>query len=1118
MNDVRPAANLNEPANNGGDFDWTLALSIEERISLQAPAPNSQAPDAEVSVDAYLGRWANAFAKGDMAALKRRLAWDKISVSQIASALNSSSLNPNLGTTQPDWKLALEQTRAAIAARGSSTTLILPARFRASNQPFPELWWAWSEVWMAQIAADDAEFSSLGDSALEDCKVELVATLAAFGADALYQEFQLSRAAPEGSTQYRRFIRSFDAAAWQILFIKYPLLARQIGTALLQSKKGIAQLRTALTQDRQALQQQFGIDESAQVSTIEALGDAHRGGLRVRRIRFSDGKSVIFKPRNCDLEAHWNDFLNVINATGFIPKLASLRYLLGSHHAWFEDVAHCRCDSPAQIAERFSQYGALIALSYVTHARDLHQDNVIVGALGPVLIDSETVLQPQGALLIGPAAKKSGEPSEKVLPSTMARAAAELERSCLGSGLVRFPAQSAAGETWDESALCGLPRASKIQSWLGLGTDRLLPGQVEIPAQLPSHRICNQDGVLLHAADYLAEICAGFSAAYGLLQQRLPSIEAVLGAMCDAQARVVLRPTRFYAAALQGLCSARVQRNGANATLILATLQRHWASSIEVPNLWPMLRAESLALMRGDVPVFHVQANTCDLLSESAVSKDAWDMSVQSSLELALKGLNDADLARQLDWLRSSLLAQPDASAALAARSASTSVSAVFSRTPLPTAPALGAGALRALVLDCAQQLLQAGVRGNDGELTWLAPGHLTPNARTGRGVSHYLYDGSLGIAWFLAAAGRVLQRPELSEAARHAYAPVRRFLRDPAAPLLVAREPLGIGHGLGSVVAGLTILGQELADPKFFEDAERALALIDARMGRSRAAGESNNDPADLEGGLAGALLGIVRLIEATGARTLLRSARPIVQRLRELQHPKLGWRGYDGRPLSGFMHGQSGISYALLAYDALAQEGSAQTLSESGFALEEQHFDVAQSAWPLWLDARSDVSITSSGAQAAHNMIGTWCNGNPGILLARTAYGRKADAQEQTHLLRAAIQLYDDVPAGVDHLCCGNLGRALALMQLARTPPIATALAQSGRDEAGPRAQIWLASVVQAALLRGRYLLREDAQQNLAFQPGLYRGIAGVGFAALTLGWPERMGCVLRFQGHSK
>ena len=214
--------------------------------------------------------------------------------------------------------------------------------------------------------------------------------------------------------------------------------------------------------------------------------------------------------------------------------------------------------------------------------------------------------------------------------------------------------------------------------------------------------------------------------------------------------------------------------------------------------------------------------------------------------------------------------------------------------------------------------------------------------------------------------------------------------------------------------------------------------------------------------------------------------------------------------------MHGQSGISYALLAYDTLAQEGSAQSLSESGFALEEQNFDGAHRAWPLWLDARSDASIAATNiSSGAHNMSGTWCNGNAGILLARTAYGRKAAPDEQAHLLSAAAQLYDDVPAGVDHLCCGNLGRALALAQLARAPQWASALAQSGRDDAGPRAQIWLASVVQAAQARGRYLLREDAQQNLAFQPGLYRGIAGVGFAALTLGWPERMGCVLRFQG---
>ena len=1104
MNDDRSSATSSEPANNGGDFDWTLALSIEERIALNTLGSAALGAETEASVETYLGRWANAFAKGDKVAFKRRLAWDGFSVSQIAAALSPVS-NGNA----PDWKAALEHVLTAIAARGSGTTLILPARFRASNQPFPELWWAWSDVWIAQCCADTNAACELNTAAVDDCKAELAATLAAFAADALYQEFQLSRAAPEGSTQYRRFIRTFDLLAWQMLFIKYPLLARQIGTSLLQAKQGIAQLRSARELDRQALQQQFAIDPSAPIIGVEALGDAHRGGLRVRRIRFSKSQSVIYKPRNCALEAHWNDLLNTINESGFTPKLASLCYVLADDHAWFADVEHVRCDTPAQTAERFSQYGALIALSYITHARDLHQDNVIVGAQGPVLIDSETVLQPQGAPLTGPATKPSADvATAKVSSSTMAHAAAELERSCLGSGLVRFPAQSATGETWDESALCGVPRVAKQQSWLALGTDYLLPGQIEIAARGVRHRVCNSDGVLLQACDYLAELCAGFSAAYSLLQQRTPRLEVALNAMCNTQARVVLRPTRFYAAALQGLCSARVQRNGANATLILATLQRHWANAEQVPNLWPMLRAEALALMRGDVPVFHVHANTCDLLGETAVCKDAWATSAQNTLQQALQSLNAADLARQLDWLRSSLLAQPDAS-----------VSVVFSATPIPSAPALGASALRALVLECAAQLLQAGVRGNDAELTWLAPGHLTSSARTGRGVSHYLYDGSLGIAWFLSCAGRVLQRPELSEAARHAYAPVRRFLRDPAAPLLAAREPLGIGHGLGSVVAGLTALGQELSDPKFYEDAERALALIDARMARARSASESNHEPADLEGGLAGALLGIVRLIEATGARTLLRSARPLVQRLRELQQPKLGWRGYDGRPLSGFMHGQSGISYALLAYDTLAQEGSAQSLSESGFALEEQNFDAAHRAWPLWLDARSDASNAATNASSgAHNITGTWCNGNAGILLARTAYGRKAAPEEQAHLLSAAAQLYDDVPAGVDHLCCGNLGRALALAQLARTPQLAGELAQTGRDDAGPRAQVWLASVVQSAQARGRYLLREDPQQNLAFQPGLFRGIAGVGFAALTLGWPERMGCVLSFQGFSR
>ena len=70
MNDDGSDPTKSEAANNGRDFDWTLALSIEERIALDALGPAA----SDASVETYLGRWANAFAKGDMAALKRRLA------------------------------------------------------------------------------------------------------------------------------------------------------------------------------------------------------------------------------------------------------------------------------------------------------------------------------------------------------------------------------------------------------------------------------------------------------------------------------------------------------------------------------------------------------------------------------------------------------------------------------------------------------------------------------------------------------------------------------------------------------------------------------------------------------------------------------------------------------------------------------------------------------------------------------------------------------------------------------------------------------------------------------------------------------------------------------------
>ena len=1070
-------------------LSWTQALSLQERTALGF---TEQHVDFELS-EKYLARWAQAFAKGDHAALQRRLHWDGLSPNLVAQALN-----PSLDGSGPvpPWLRLLTRFLAELEAGAAPATLLLPHRFKQAGHPFPELWWPWAQAW-----SNRQHDCALTPAAREDLTVELHAELSRLGADACYQRFQQMRAAPEGSTQYRRFVRSISSGAWRELLQTHTLLARQLGTQLQVMTDEIDRLVAAVTQDAERLQEKFGLSADAKISQIVALGDPHQGGARVRKVVFSDQRCLIFKPRDCTLEARWNDLLAALNSASMVPglpKLPNLTYVLCAEHAWFEFVPAQPSHSAEKVAERFTQLGALAALSTLTRARDLHQENLIIGPDGPVLIDCETILQPEGAPFAGApvqGAHVSGAPNNTMGHNTMALAAAALEASCLATGFVRFPAEDSSGQRYDESALQGLPRASRRSAWSELGSDRLQPGERVLQAAIASNRIADASGLLCEPAHYLEQLCDGFSKAYALLQNAAQhaSVLGAIEALANTKLRVVLRPSRQYQAVLDALIGERVQRNGSQATLVIDTMHRAWAAAERAPPLWPLTRAEASALLRGDVPVLHVASADTALASEGVVITGAWQLSPFEALKRRLGAMSSSHLARELQWLRTGLSAGlADAqNASVVAADANPPTQQVFD--PLPAAAALNASALRLLISDLAAQLLAMAHGGSDDELTWLAPAHLNPNQRSGKGVSHYLYDGSLGIAWFLAAAGRVLQRPDLSAAARKASAPVRRFLRDPAAAILVAREPWGIGHGLGSLVAGLTALAVELDDPQYFSEAERALALLNAR------------DPdqcthADLEGGLAGALLAVVRLIEATGARHWLRSARPLVRRLRELKFPHAGWHGHDGHPRSGFMHGQSGIAYALRAYASISLDAAAQASAEAGFAYEDQNFDPTRSGWSLRLDQPPAAQV---------DMSHTWCNGIAGILPARFAYARQPAGAERERLELAALRLYQQVPAGVDHLCCGNLGRAVALADLGR---------QLNRPEAHARASAWLAAVVQAAEVRGRYLLREDAQQNLAAQPGLFRGLAGIGMAALSLGWPERMGSVLSFKAGSR
>ncbi len=238
------------------------------------------------------------------------------------------------------------------------------------------------------------------------------------------------------------------------------------------------------------------------------------------------------------------------------------------------------------------------------------------------------------------------------------------------------------------------------------------------------------------------------------------------------------------------------------------------------------------------------------------------------------------------------------------------------------------------------------------GRCTWVAP--KADDRPVYAALAGDLYDGTAGIALFLAEASSCLGEPELATLARGA---IRHA---------VSREWASAGGlytGQLSVAVAAARVATVLGDPSLAPDPPLRAPAGDA----------------DLAGGDAGALvallaLGRVPAAVACGERLLERAER----RPHGWSWPGPGRRGLLN--LTGYFHGTAGIGLALR--ELAAASGDERFAAAAGQARAyEQHWRArCGGAWPdlRWIGRRvaSDAPLPVSES---------WCHGAPGVLLAR-------------------------------------------------------------------------------------------------------------------------------------
>jgi type 2 lantibiotic biosynthesis protein LanM len=344
-----------------------------------------------------------------------------------------------------------------------------------------------------------------------------------------------------------------------------------------------------------------------------------------------------------------------------------------------------------------------------------------------------------------------------------------------------------------------------------------------------------------------------------------------------------------------------------------------------------------------------------------------------------------------------------------------------------------------------ASRLRDTAIQGDDGSLAWIGP------RRLGEGdlyelsvLGPDLYGGTAGIALFLAAVHRVLGDAEAGELCLRALAPVRARLA-----LRTSDPGLGGLTGIGSFIYAFLWIGELLGEPALAREAHALTNLLTPE----KIAGD---DRLDVISGSAGTLLALLSLDRvAPGPNATGRT--PIDLAILCARH--LLDRPAPPGP-AGFAHGVEGVRHALLR---LAERTG-------------------------WQEAR-EAALGLRGPALSGD---TWCRGAPGVALT-------LDGREES---RSALEVTRTAPLSpIDHLCCGNMGRAEVLLHAAKRLNDerlhGEALALAGR-------------VLRRAGPTGRFGCLPNGGGDL-FDPSFFKGEAGIGFGFLRLATSGVLPCPL-------